>query len=118
MFGFRKSKKKKDPTPPVITSGKELYDKIMSTIEPDLTSENIKKLDAQYASETRKEKKARMQRYKKAFMRYLDAYEAYQAKQTSDIRSYGRGLVENVEKRSAHDEERTMNDLESAIATA
>ncbi len=41
----------------------DLYDVIMETIEPDLTSKNIGTLDEKYADETAEQRKARGLRY-------------------------------------------------------
>ena len=106
------------PTSPVIEGGTEVYDRIMGQIEPDLTSKNIKTLDVKYAEESMQEKAKRMERYKKAFAAYLEAYEAHQAQQTSDVRSYGRKLTASIENKSATKDDLHMNDLESAISLA
>ena len=48
-------------------SAQWIYDTLMAEIEPDLTSENIVKLDEKYRDESEDDRKARMERYTLAF---------------------------------------------------
>ena len=48
-------------------SAQWIYDTLMAEIEPDLTSENIVKLDEKYRDESEDDRKARMERYPLAF---------------------------------------------------
>lgn len=50
-----------------VQSGNWLYDFVMQTIEPDLTTANIETLDAKYAGESGTDHAARLFRYEKAF---------------------------------------------------
>lgn len=48
-------------------SAQWIYDTLMAEIEPDLTSENIVKLDEKYRDESEEDRKVRMERYTLAF---------------------------------------------------
>lgn len=116
-FSFWKSTGKgEDTATPTVASGSEVYDKIMSEIEPDLMSDRINKLEELYAHENEQDKAQRMERYKAAFLKYLKVYEEYQAQQSAAIKQYGRKLVTDIEKESDDAENTHLEDLESAIA--
>lgn len=51
-------------------SAQWIYDTLMAEIEPDLTSENIVKLDEKYRNESEEDKKIRMERYTLAFQMF------------------------------------------------
>ena len=63
-----------------LLTGQEIFDSIMGAIEPDLTSENAKKLNEKYAGEGRGEQKTRMLRYQKAFVEYDERYAEYKGR--------------------------------------
>lgn len=103
---------------PLIQDGKEVYDRIMREIEPDLCSDVIDTIDTKYPHETEEENAARMERYKNALIRFQEEYEKYQQQRKEEIRSFGKNLVKSVEQKSVTDEKDTMSDLESAISNA
>ena len=55
--------------PPVIAPD-ELYDRIMGSIDPELTTAGLAGLREKYANETPQEKAARAERYTRAFEEY------------------------------------------------
>jgi len=101
-----------------IPSGQEVYDSIMREIEPDLTFDAVMKLETKYANESAADKKARMERYKKAFVTYQERYKAFQQKQQSDIRLVGRSMQKNVESKSSEMDNSDIQDIESAMSQA
>lgn len=103
---------------PQIQDGKEVYDKIMREIESDLCSDAIDTIDEKYPNETKEENAARMERYKKALIKFQEEYEKYRVKRDTEIRSFGKGLMKSVEEHASKDEKDTMSDLESAISNA
>lgn len=115
MFKFWKSKGD-DTALPTIPGGQELYDQIMQEIEPELTSDGIKTLKAKYKDQSKADHQKRMERYKKAFHAFIKEYQQYQAEQKSAARSYGKTLVQSIEKRAVESDSEKLGDLESAIA--
>ena len=65
------------PPPPVIPSGEEMYDQIMSQIEPDLVTAQLPLLKEKYKDETPEQAKARADRYNRAFAEYEKQFAAY-----------------------------------------
>ncbi len=106
------------PIPPQIQGGAEVYDSIMKDIEPDLLSTNIETVDAQYAGKSPDEKKARMERYAKAFVEYQKRYEEYNANKQGEVRSFGRNVVQAVESKSADKDDKLLGEIESEISQA
>ena len=101
-----------------IPSGQEVFDSIMRKIEPDLTSDAVTTLDAKYVSESEADKKARMERYKKAFVTYQERYKAFQQKQQSDIRLVSRSMQKNVESKATEMDNSDIQNIESAMSQA
>lgn len=104
------------PFPPHIPGGEEVYNDIMGKIEPELTTKNMPVLAAKYANETQEERTARMGRYKKAFLAYEKAYNAFLSAQEGTLRSYKRSLMSAVEKRSSGDSE-ALESIEAMISS-
>jgi hypothetical protein len=90
---------------PVILSGQEIYDMIMSGIEPELTSSQLPLLDEKYVTETEDEKNARADRYEHAFEEYDKQFQAYSDKWADDLRKYKRAAVQSVEQAHRDTEE-------------
>lgn len=63
-------KKTQDDSQAQRDAGTWLYDFIMETIEPDLTSENVEILEEKYTYEEDFEREARLERYEKAFAEF------------------------------------------------
>ncbi len=83
--------------PPKIPTGQEIFDAIMGHIEPELTTEELKKLEATYKDETPEQMQARKQRYELAFERYEQAYEGYMATLHTQVSRYRRASFAQVE---------------------
>ena len=71
------------PTPgtdgKALQTGKQIYNAIMSQIEPELVTTSTVKVDASMPGETPEEFAARMERYRKAFALYEQCFDAYVA---------------------------------------
>lgn len=108
-----------DPTPvqlPPITGGDELYDSIMSQIEPDLVTAMIPLLEEKYKSETPEQNKMRMERYQKAFEKYKEEFAKYSQNWDSQLNAFQRSTMQDVENDDRKDEGGDLSGIESAIA--
>lgn len=102
---------------PTIPTKDELYDLLMSQIEPDLTNSQLPLLTQKYASETDTEHTERMVRYAKAFTAYYKALDAYFANLNAQIADYNRGLVEGVKGQVQAEEQKQLSSLESMFSS-
>ncbi len=106
------------PALPKIKGGEEVYNMIMSDIEPELTLDNLPKNEEKYVDETKAQTIKRAQRYKDAFIEYKKRYAEYKQKQDDEVRSYGRDIMKATENKFVADDEGAMLDLESAISNS
>lgn len=60
-----------------LPSGQDVYDALMSEIEPELTSSQIPLLAQKYANESASEKSARVKRYDAAYAAYAVAFKKW-----------------------------------------
>src|SRR3989338_8827539 len=110
---------KKNTTPTfTIPTGQELFDSIMGHIEPELTSEGLKKLDQMYAHETSAETDERKQRYELAFEQYEQAYQGYMETLHAQADRYRRHSFGEVELEHRGKEEGVLSRLQNAIFQA
>src|SRR3989339_880578 len=79
--------------PPVIPDSQELYNALMSKIEPELTTEGLKTLEAKYPSETPEQKKERIDRYNAAFEAYDKALEVYMSDLRKQVDGYRKAAL-------------------------
>lgn len=103
------------PKPPAIPTGREIYDSIMRQIEPELVSGVIPTLKGKYKNETEEGKKTRGERYRKAFIRYYEMFEAYISDLDLRIRRYRREAMAGIEAISHGEEERKLNDIAASM---
>ena len=106
------------PTPPTIPSGREIYDSIMSKIEPELVSSSLPTLNEKYKNETAIEKKARTARYNEAFAKYYKQYNAYTADLEEQVFRYHKEAMKSIEERSRLLEKSHLSSIGSAINAA
>lgn len=92
-----------DDGPPLL-SGDELYDMLMGSIEPELTTAAIEKLPAQYANETPANRKERADRYARAFAEYDRRYSEYQSRWSIQYADYKRQALASLENDERADE--------------
>ncbi|PIQ76450.1 hypothetical protein COU78_06385 [Candidatus Peregrinibacteria bacterium CG10_big_fil_rev_8_21_14_0_10_49_24] len=118
---------KKDGSTPValspalermLPSGTEIYDALMSAIEPELLSANLPSLEEKYANETLRQKKEREMRYQKAFAAYDKAYKGWIADLSSAVEAKRRDAYEVAEEETKHKDEALLGDIESQFNSA
>ena len=103
------------PQRPSIPTGQELYDQIMGHIEPELTTEGLKLLEAHYKDETPEQLAARKQRYALAFERYDQAYSEYIETLQAQVDRYRRESVRKVEVDDRQQEAGMLDNLSQMI---
>ncbi|MFA7682373.1 MAG: hypothetical protein WCX61_05075 [Candidatus Peribacteraceae bacterium] len=109
--------KNKALTPPKIPTQQELYDSLMSQIEPELVSGELNHIKEKSAADTPEAFIARKQRYVKAFERYDKEVEKYLAALGDQVRSFKRTALTSMEQKSRTAEEQDLSSLESAMAS-
>lgn len=92
-------------------SGQEVYDMLMKTIEPELLTRNLNSLDAPYATETPKQRKARYKRYANAFARYKELFSKWQSNVKTTVRKVKRSVIQSKERMHRLEEEKTLQAL-------
>jgi hypothetical protein len=98
-----------------LPSGKDVYNQIMATIEPDLLETSLEGLAEKYKDETREQKIARFTRYKSAFREYKRKFEAYALKVQAYLRTNKRVAMSSIEEQSHIHEEGVLNFIEKEI---
>ncbi len=101
-----------------LPDGDVLYDRIMSGIEPELMSKSVPTLKAKYAGETPEARKARGERYAKAYAEYDRQYAEYQTKRDSSVIRYKAQALKSLEADSKRGENAELADLEQQMHTA
>ena len=104
-----------DPTKPVIPEAEEIYDGIMSKIEPELVSGQIDALEKKYKDETPEEKKSRGVRYKAAFEKYDKAFAEYMLNLHQKVTDYRKTTLGRMESEERTKEEEKMRELDALI---
>ena len=105
-----------DGKQPVIPTGEEIYNQIMSEIEPDLVNCTEEELNKKYADESKGDKEARMQRYQKAMEEYDKRYEKFVSNLTGEVNIYQKKEIASLERKNNAEEKEQLSDLESAIS--
>jgi hypothetical protein len=101
-----------------LPDGQAVYDRIMSGIDPELTSGNVGSLKEKYATETPEEKQARAKRYAAAYAEYDTQYAQYQAKRDGAVVRYKAQALKSLEDSNKKIEDADMLDLEQQIHSA
>jgi hypothetical protein len=101
-----------------LPTGQQIYDRLMSKIEPELVLSNLKKLDAPYKKETKAEHKKRYARYAKAFKTYRTQYKIWLSNVSKAIQIYKRAVVKASEKAVRAKEDAALADLEAQMKSA
>ena len=104
------------PTRPVILSNAEIYDQLMSAIEPDLTTNQVPLLDQKYANETEQDEKVRMERYNKAFEAFDLALTQYLSELHTQVANYCSSLRKHAEKESSQEENLQLTNIEKQFS--
>lgn len=101
--------------PPAIPTGEELYDSIMSKIEPELVSSSLPTLNGKYKDETPDQEKARRDRYNKAFAAYDAEYATTMADLQAKVVQYRKDAFAKVEDQQRALEESELSSLEDSM---
>jgi hypothetical protein len=103
------------PQPPVIATGRELYNMLMANIDPELTDEGRKKAEVAYRDETPEERAIRMRRYERSIARCEEAYRDYIATLDTQIDRYKRDSFRFVETEDRARESGVVDSLAAFI---
>lgn len=109
-----------DPTPPVIPDPKELYNKLMQPIDPELTTEALEHADERYnsATETPEQTAARAEKAEQAFVQFKTAATQELANIEHQAHAYTRGIQARQEEQSKGADEATIISIESSMDLA
>jgi hypothetical protein len=99
-----------------IPTGKEVYDGLMSRINPSLMSDQLPHLDDSRAGETPDARKARYRGYLEDFAKYDRAYDEWLSRFHRGISQFRRAVVETAERSNRTEESGSLLSIESAIA--
>lgn len=102
---------------PTLPTGQEIYDGIMSQIEPDLVTDQLPLLDQKYPNENPEDKAKRMERYKVAFAEYDKKYREYVDQLHQWLHNFKKTSVAHIETERRAEESVQMAALESTILT-
>ena len=105
-----------DSTAPVIPSGEEIYNSIMSKIEPELTTDQVKLLSEKYKDETPEELAKRKTRYEKARQEYEKQVTEYFNNLEAEVRKHGKESFSTLESKDRAVEKETLNSLETTFS--
>ena len=106
------------PAPPKIPTGRELYDALMSHIEPELTSAMAATLTEKYKGESVGDKEVRMRRYELAFERCDQAYNEYMHTLDAQVTRYQREAFSHAELSDREHDQGFLDHLGSLFQTA
>lgn len=96
-------------------AGDDLYNAIMSQIEPELTTDQLPLLDERYADESAESAKERGLRYQAAFEEYDRQFAGYKADWEREWKQHRHEALESTEREERAAEEQKMQDLENKI---
>lgn len=100
-----------------IPTGDQLYNMLMSKVEPDLTTDQLALLDEKYKNETPEQAQVRAVRYEKAFAEYDRQLADYLAGLEAKVREYQSTARKSLEHEERIREEQKLDTLEQAIQT-
>ncbi len=101
-----------------IPSGDEIYDALMSKIEPELMRDNLLHLDELYAGESEEDRAVRYQRYADAFVAYKEALREWMTRLQQAMHDYRQALVLAAEDVDQQEKGYALQGLESKISAA
>lgn len=94
-------------------SGTDVYNSIMSEIEPDLVDDMIPLLDMKYAGETPAQNAMRLARYRAAYEEYTRRFSGWVAEMNELVTKYRKGALKLEEQESREKESSELLSLES-----
>lgn len=96
-------------------TGREVYDGLMSKINPELLTDNLPHLDEKYVDETPEQRKARYAKYQQDFAAYDEAYATWIAEVEALADKMCKEALETAEAESRTQEEAVLQDVESQM---
>jgi len=97
----------------VVPSGAEIYDSIMSKINPDLLIANLDSLDAKYANESSEDRKARYAHYEKSYAAYDKAFAEWTKELSTAVTKYKHDALKSAEAQTKVEEGEKLSALET-----
>ena len=104
-------------SPDDLLSPTEVYDRIMTEIEPELTSDRLPLLEQSSADESEEDRKERYARYQSAFEAYDRAYASYVSGLHAKSDEYRRAFLHSAEEREVAEEAHTLAVMESSFTS-
>ena len=101
-----------------IPTGPQIYDALMSKIEPELMRANLGALDAPYKDEAPEARAARYKRYSKAFIAYKKAFKDWSKQLNKAVKAYKTALFKTVETLSQSKQDAALQALELQLQSA
>lgn len=99
--------------PRIPTSGHELYNELMSQIEPELTTDQLPLLAERYRNEHLARTASRASRYTRAYSEYDQIYEAYVASLREQAIAYRKYACYSLEQENHKYDLAKLNQLEA-----
>jgi molecular chaperone GrpE (heat shock protein) len=106
-----------NPPKPILPSAVELYDAIMSEIEPDLMTTRVRFLKEKYGTETIEQATARRARYAAAFKKYEEKMKEHMATLQAQVSAYRKNVLKEQESATNQSEEKFLFNLSNVIST-
>ena len=105
-------------TPPIIRTGREIYDFIMKDIEGELCTDQLNSNMSSKKNESLASRKNRAKRYEKAFQEYDRRFTAYSKKWKQDFAKFRRAAFRFLETSFDTASSSSLQSLLSAIHDA
>ncbi|MDD4628322.1 MAG: hypothetical protein PHE68_02915 [Candidatus Peribacteraceae bacterium] len=102
----------KHQIPAIPATGKDLYNLLMLSIEPELTTDQFSLLKTRYQNETQEQAKARAEKYSKAFIEYEKAYISFVEKMNRDLAGYRKEQFQSVENEEREQRMKLITNME------
>jgi hypothetical protein len=102
---------------PVIPNGAELYDQIMTGIEPDLVRSALPDLKTKFLGGTNEEKKIRARKYAAAFGQFKTELTKREAELKQGVSDFNKETIKIAERFSTEMESNNMKKLEDIFNT-
>jgi hypothetical protein len=99
-----------------IPSGAEVYDALMSRIEPDLVSSNIPLLDEKYKNESEAGRAERYKRYSIAFERVKKEFAKWHKELHGAIAVFYKNAMKTAESHAKNEEVHALSSLEQQLS--
>lgn len=93
----------------------QLYDTLMSEIEPDLLLANLPTLDAKYAGESAADRAERMKRYDAAYAKFDKEFATFMAEVQEEVRVSKRTALKQKEEQDKLSDQPVLDSLEAAL---